>query len=372
MKLEPFNLERFQSTWEHVVKYNLAESGVRPFTLEELLGEKVMVTIMERPLQYVQTNGSSALRRNITELYRGADEDNVLVTSGSSEANFLVAWSLLGEGDEALVMMPNYMQVWGLTRMMGGHAVPLWLSERDGWGLDLEGVNERASRKTKLIALCNPNNPTGAVFDQTALRGICEIAEDVGAWVLCDEVYRGAELEGDMTPSLWGGYDKAIVNSGLSKAYGMPGLRIGWIVAQKDMINRLWSYHDYTTICTSAISDLVANLALEAGNRERILSRTRGILSNNWPILERWFDERPHIFRCIKPKAGAMAFPKYNVNINSTLMAERLAKEKSVLIIPGDHFLMDGFIRIGYGCDAGNLETSLALVADLFEELIEK
>jgi len=370
MKLESFHLERFQSTWEHVVKYNLAESGVQPITLEELQGDGEKVDkLMQLPLGYIQTNGSSTLRRNITSLYQDADEGNVLVTSGSSEANLLAVWSLLEGGDEALVMLPNYMQIWGLVKMMGGNAIPLWLSEDDGWGLDLEEVNEKVSRKTKIIALCNPNNPTGAVLDQTALRGVCEIAKDAGSWVLCDEVYRGAELEGYITPSMWDGHDKVIVNSGLSKAYGLPGLRIGWIVAQKDMINRLWSYHDYTTICASATSDFIANLALEEENRTRLISRTRKILTENWPILERWYEDHSYVFSYEKPKAGAISFAKYKANVNSTVIAERLVKEKSVLVIPGDHFLMDGHMRIGYGSNARHLETSLALVADLFEAL---
>lgn len=370
MKLEPFRLERFQSTWEHVVKYNLAESGVQPLNLEELLGDKEVDEIMKLPLHYVQTNGSFTLRRNIAELYEGTDEDCVLVTSGSSEANFLVVWSLLEKGDEVLVMLPNYMQIWGLVKMMGGNVIPLWLSEDDGWSLALEEVKEKVSRKTKLIALCNPNNPTGAVFDQTILRGVCEIAEDTGSWVLCDEVYRGAELEGNITPSIWGSYDKAIVSSGLSKAYGLPGLRVGWIVTQKDMTNKLWSYHDYTTICPSAMSDFVANIALKPKNRARILSRTRGILNDNWPILERWLNDHSAIFRYTKPKAGAIVFVKYDVNVNSTLIAERLVKEKSILVVPGDHFLMDGFMRIGYGTNARHLELSLDLIADLFQDLL--
>lgn len=372
MKLEPFHLERFQSTWENIVKYNLAESGVQPLTLEELLGDEEKVdAIVKLPLHYVQTNGSLPLRKNIVELYPRADEDNILVTSGSSEANFLAVWSLLEKGDEALIMLPNYMQIWGLAKMMGGDTIPLWLSEDDGWSLALEEVSEKVSRKTKFIALCNPNNPTGAVFDQKILRGVCEIAEDAGSWVLCDEVYRGAELEGNVTPSIWGSYDKAIVSSGLSKAYGLPGLRIGWIVAQKDMINKLWSYHDYTTICPSAMSDFVANLALEPKNKTRILSRTRRILTDNWPILERWFNEHSGIFRYTKPKAGASAFVKYNLDVNSTMIAERLVKEKSVLVIPGDHFLMDGFMRMGYGSNARHLEVSLDLVTDLFENLLK-
>jgi aspartate/methionine/tyrosine aminotransferase len=368
VKLEPFLLERFQSKWEHIVKYNLAESGVQPIALQELLGnEDKADEISELPLHYVQTNGSLPLRRKIAGLYGGADEDNVLVTNGSSEANFLAAWSLLEEGDEALVMLPNYMQIWGLVKMMGGDAIPLWLSGKDGWGLDLEVVKEKISSRTKLVALCNPNNPTGKVYGPEILRGVCEIAKDVGSWVLCDEVYRGAELDGSTSPSIWSGYDRAISSSGLSKAYGLPGLRIGWIVAQKDMINKLWAHRDYTTICTSAISDFVANFALEPTNRTRLISRTRKILATNWPILENWLGDHSDIFNCIRPDAGAISFVRYNMNLNSTMIAERLVQEKSVLVVPGDHFLMDGYIRMGYGSNAGHLETALALIAELFE-----
>lgn len=370
MRLELFHLERFQSTWEHVVKYNLAESGVQPLTLSELLnivGESERM--MRLPLGYVYTNGSPDLRHNISTLYRGSDQENVLVTNGSSEANFLAISSIVERGDEVLVMLPNYMQIWGLGKMLGAKTEAFMLRENEAWTLDLDEVNEKVSRRTKLIALCNPNNPTGAVLDNSALKGICEIARDAGAWVVSDEVYRGAELDGQLSPSVWGSYEKVIVTSGLSKAYALPGLRIGWIVTQKDLANSLWSYHDYTTICPSALSDYLAALALRTDNQSKIISRTRKILNENWPVLERWLKANSDIFKSVKPKAGAISFIRYNMSLNSTDLAEKLVREKSVLIAPGDHFSMDGYLRIAYGSSLSHLETALGLVSEFLESL---
>jgi aspartate/methionine/tyrosine aminotransferase len=211
-----------------------------------------------------------------------------------------------------------------------------------------------------MILVCNPNNPTGATFGGDELDAICRIAERHGAWVVSDEIYRGAELEGDETPTVWGRSDRAIVTSGLSKAYGLPGLRLGWIVAPPEVIESTWSYHDYTTIAPNLLSDRLARIALGPVVRPQILARTRAIVRGNLPLIRAWLDERADWFRYIPPRAAAIVYPRYDLSINSTALVTRLRDEESLLVVPGDQFGMDGYLRIGYGSDAAYLSEGLA------------
>ncbi|HXJ93299.1 MAG TPA: aminotransferase class I/II-fold pyridoxal phosphate-dependent enzyme [Terriglobia bacterium] len=361
MKIETFEMERWQSQWENVVEYNLAESGVDPLTVEELLGGADAVRELGRQkMLYNQGNGTPELRDLIAKLYPGADRDNVVVTHGTCEANYLAIWSLVQPGDEVVMMLPNYMQIWGLARGFGARVTPFRLREEAGWEPDLDELRRAVTSCTKLIAVCNPNNPTGSVLSETAMDEIVAAARRAGAWLLADEVYQGAEVSGQTTPSFWGRYEKTIVNNGLSKAYGLPGLRIGWTVGPKDLIYRFWSYKDYTTIASSVLSDVLARRALEPATRQRILERTRSILRRNYPVIEDWIANHGRDFSMVPPAAGAIAYLRYRHAINSSQLMERCIRERSLLIVPGDHFGMDGFIRLNYGVPADHLREGLA------------
>ena len=361
MKIETFEMERWQSQWENVVEYNLAESGVDPLTVEELLGsEEAVRELGRRRMVYNQGNGTAELRDLISGMYPGATRENVVVTHGTCEANYLAVWRLIEPGDEAVMMLPNYMQVWGLARGFGARVIPFHLREEERWAPDLDELRRAVSSRTRLIAVCNPNNPTGSVLSDSAMDEIVEVARRAGCWLLADEVYQGAELSGETTPSFWGRYEKTMVNNGLSKAYGLPGLRIGWTLAPKDLIFQLWSYKDYTTIASSVLSDLLARRALEPAVRQRILERTRSILRSNYPGLEEWMRSHGDDFSAVPPAAGAISYLRYRHSINSSELMKRCIKEQSLLIVPGDHFGMDGFIRLNYGVPAEHLREGLA------------
>ncbi len=362
MKIEIFKMERMQSTWENVVEHNLSESGVHPLSLEELLTAEEKKEMLRLPLGYSQTNGTPELRAEISRLYPGASLDSVLVTSGSSEANFLLMWSLIEPGDEVLFMMPNYMQMWGLLRAFGAVVKPFFLREELGWQPDPDELKKLVTAKTRFIILTNPNNPTGARLNEEARKTILSLAADCRAWIIADEVYQGAERDGQLTPSFWGMYERLFVVNGLSKAYGLPGARIGWIVGPEEKIMATWPYHDYTTISPSTLSDWLARIALRPENRQRILERTRKILNHNWPLLESWLKSQDGLFSYLPPEAGAILFTRYRLNINSTRLVERLISEKSVLIVPGDHFEMDHYLRFGYGAEEEYLRAGLAKV----------
>jgi aspartate/methionine/tyrosine aminotransferase len=370
MKIEYFKMERMQSQWENLVDYNLSESGVHPLTLQELISDQDMQEIPRTNLGYLQTNGTPELRERVCALYPGTDIENILITTGSAEANFLLAWSQIDPGDEALFMIPNYMQLWGLMRAFGAHVQTYQLRENLDWDPDLDELKKLVTPKTKIIALTNPNNPAGSQLSREARETIIDLAEKVDAWIFADEVYQGAELDGKLTPSFWGTYQKVVVSNGLSKAYGLPGLRMGWIVAPKDFIQEIWPYHDYTTISISAVSDRLAKIALAPDTRNKILSRTRNILNANIDILSSWFAKQKGLFRYVPPKAGAITFAHYNLDINSTELVNTIREMKNVLIVPGDHFAMDRYLRFGYGETRERLAKALDLIQEALQEIM--
>ncbi|MFX0171920.1 MAG: aminotransferase class I/II-fold pyridoxal phosphate-dependent enzyme [Candidatus Hodarchaeota archaeon] len=368
MKIEIFDLERIQSLWENIVKYNLTESGIHPYSLKELLPKDEIEDLLTIRLGYGQTNGSIELRDAISCLYQKVDKDNVLVTNGSAEANFITIWSNLEPNDELILMLPNYMQIWGISNSFGIKVKPFYLKEKLNWGVDLDEFQSLISPRTKLICICNPNNPTGAVLREETMKGIVDLAREIDAWIYADEIYRGAELIGEETPSFWGLYDKTIVSGGLSKAYALPGLRIGWLIGPKEAIEKCWSYHDYTTISTSILSNRVATLVLQPEMRKKVLNRNRKVLRENLIVLTKWVEKHSKIFSFIPPQAGGLAFIRYKISINSTELSKKLREIKDVFIIAGDCFGMDNFIRIGIGAEKHYLMAGLSLIDEFLAE----
>jgi aspartate/methionine/tyrosine aminotransferase len=379
MRIEPFELERWQSVWENQVELNISESGVHPLTTAELVPDAdALRKILDVPQGYPQTNGSEELRSRIAAMYPGAGVPNVLVTCGGSEANYISTWALLEPGDEVVFMLPNYMQISGLAKAFGATVKPLWLREKLKWGIDLEELPRLITPKTKLIAICNPNNPTGSVLSDAERKAIIAAAAKVGAWILSDEVYRGAEIDCSavpgsktnlvITPTIWGGYERILCTGGLSKAYSLPGLRTGWVVGPADMIERLWSYHDYTSIGPTMLTDRLASAALEPKRREWILNRTRTVLRQNYPALREWLEKHADYFSHIAPKAGAIAWAGLRNGGNSASMAEALRGEKSVLLVAGEQMGMNSFVRFGFGGDPAHLQKALARIADWIED----
>ena len=360
MKLEPFALERLQSTYENQVAFNLSESGVHPLTLGELIDDAPSrEALLGECLRYTQTNGTVPLREAIAACYPGATADHVQVTNGGSEANYITTWNLVEPGDEVVMMVPNFMQASGVARAFGAIVKPWPLVSDAGWKVDLDALERVMTPRTRMIVICNPNNPTGARFEAGDLDRIAAIADRHGSWILSDEIYRGAERDGRETPTIWGRSDRVLVTSGLSKAYGLPGLRIGWIVGPPPRIASMWAYHDYTTIAPGALSDALARHALEPARRERLLARTRDILNRNYPIIAGWLDAHGGLFSYAPPDAGAIVYARYHTPINSTELITRLRVERSVLVVPGDHFGMDHYLRLGFGDDPERLRAGL-------------
>jgi aspartate/methionine/tyrosine aminotransferase len=368
--MDRFEMERLQSTWENRVRYNLSESSVHPMSPRELVSDaEYLQRILDTPLIYNQSNGTDELRTAIAAHYPGATLDHVEVTNGGSEANFVSVYSMLEPGDEVVIILPNYQQIWGLINSLGMAVKPVPLHEERGWAPDLAEIEAAASARTRMIVLCNPNNPTGAILTEAEMDAVVRIAARSGAWILADEIYQGSERSGQTTKTFWGRYNRVIITNGLSKAYGLPGLRIGWIVAPPEIIAKMWSYHDYTTIAPGTISDILARVAVSPEGRRRCFERTRNICRANFPLFRSWMEAQGSLFRMVEPKAGAIAYLRYDLEVNSTSLIERLLKEKSVLVVPGDHFGMDHYLRIGYGPPPAYLQEGLTLVRAVIEDL---
>ncbi|QLQ31247.1 MAG: aminotransferase class I/II-fold pyridoxal phosphate-dependent enzyme [Candidatus Thiothrix singaporensis] len=379
MSFTPFDIEVIQSKWEQRVEFNLVESGVHPLRLEELLGfpgsELEVGALLATELNYPHVNGIPALRENIARLYpvtsgAAADIDNVLVTVGASEANNIIMQTLMEPGDELLTQTPTYMQLWGMA-LNTGHTVKTFGLQADaGWALDLEALNNGLSSHTKIIAVCNPNNPTGHIMTEAEMDAVVEAADRVGAWIVADEVYRGAErLREDETPSFYGRYDKVLCLGSLSKAYGLPGLRIGWITGSVDTIEALWRRHEYTTVSTTILSNKLAALALSPAVRPQLIRRTRDYVRRGFPVLEAWMQEQAGLFSYTPPQASAITFIRYHLDINSTQLMEQLCRETGVFVGAGDAFGMDHYLRVAFGQDKAVLEEAFARISRVLHQL---
>jgi aspartate/methionine/tyrosine aminotransferase len=376
MKIDRFEMERTQCLFENEVRYNLSESGVSPLSLGEIASSVRQRAEIDRlPLKYPHSTGRDSLRRNISRFYGLDDPASVLVTNGGSEANFTTLWGLVGPTDRISFMLPNYLQGWGVARAFGRRTDSFRLvMKRDPggawkWQLDLESLHKAVTKSTRVIVVTNPNNPTGYVLSEDEMQAVVDAAQRVGAWIVADEIYRGAEVSGPLSPTFQGRYDKVIITSGLSKAFGLPGLRTGWIVAPPKTISHLCQYHDYLTLTPSCLSDHLADIIMRPRRRDQVLERTRGIIRKNLPVVEKWLHGHRDVLDYAAPMAGAITTVKYRLPTASVTLFNRLRKEQSVLITPGEHFGIGRYFRVGFGYDIGVTRRGLQRIDILLDEL---
>ena len=373
MTFKPFELERLLSDWEQTVEFNFAESGVHPVMLKEVLNfaNVDFEQFIEIPLNYPEVNGDVQLRERVSALYEGASPDNVLVTVGASEANYILANTLLESGDEVAVMRPTYMQLSGAAANLGANVRSFSLDGTKDWALDLDELKDAVTPKTKVIAVVNPNNPTGKILSDTEMNAIITIAEKVGAWLITDEVYSGSERDIDQPAiSFYGKYDKVIVVNGLSKAYGLPGLRIGWVVAPSFITKELWKRHEFTTISSSMLGNRLGEMALRPNVRKKLLTRAQKLAGEGFATLQYFLDEHPDVFSVVPPMASALSFVRYKLPINSTELVHKIRKEKSVLIVPGNCFDLDHHLRISSALPKEYLKEGLGRMNEVVRELL--
>jgi aspartate/methionine/tyrosine aminotransferase len=366
----PFRLERLLSTWENRVEYNLSESGVHPMSARDVLGgQAALDALAGLPLRYPQANGMPALRDTVAALYPSATAENVLVTVGAIQANLVALAALTQPGDAVAVLEPNYRQLWGAAQNLGRRIATFGLHPDLGWGLDRDELARAITPATRLVAIVNPNNPTGRALSADDRRAVVEAAQNAGAWLLADEVYAGAERSSDaMTPTFYGKYERVLAVNSLSKTYALPGLRIGWIVAPVEAIARMWAWQDYATISAGMLGNQLATAALSSHERARIIARTRDYVRRGFERLEAWASQRDDV-ETVAPDAGGICLLKYRQAIGSSDLAMRLIERASTLVAPGDAFGIDGYLRIGFALPEDYLDAGLDRIGTVLDEL---
>ncbi len=361
MKIDPFLVEKFMNAHEHNVELNLAETCVDPFTLGEFLAlmgrEDFFEDLKETRLTYGFIEGSPELRQGLANLYDHVKPENVLVAGGAIGANFLVFYSLVEPGDTVISVFPAYQQLYSVAKSFGANVKLLHLRYEDQWLTDVDELAELVDDETKLIVVNNPHNPTGSLIDTGLLKEICAIAEKAGAYLLCDESYRGLYVRpDDFVPSAVDLSEKAVATGSFSKPFSLSGLRLGWIAANEQIIEECMLHRDYTTISNSMIDDALAALALK--HADRIYERNLKIIRTNHGILSRWVEDEP-LIEWVPPRAGSIAFLRHNLKMSSEELCLRLIRDKGVFLVPGSCFEMEGFLRIGYGCKTETLKAGL-------------
>ena len=364
MDFHNFELEYFQSQFERTVAFNLADSSVKCANISDLLQGEDPRQLTDLALYYPEVNGTGLLRERIADLYEGAAANNVLVTVGAAQANWIICESLLEPGDEVIVISPGYRQVWGLAKNIGCRVREVPLRPERNWQLDLGELEAAATPKTKLIAIVNPNNPTGSILSHDEMHRVVHICQKSGAWLHADEVYRGTELnQRDETPSFWGMYDKVICVNSLSKAYGLAGLRIGWAVAAPEVIEALWRRHEYTVIAASGPSMMLAEIALQPEKRSMLLERQKKLSRQGHAILSDWVRAQNGQFSVHNAIATSIAFVRYHFDMTSVDLANHIRTQASVLVAPGEYLGTQNYLRITVGYEPEKVSKALAAIA---------
>ncbi|HEL1806192.1 TPA: aminotransferase [Streptococcus suis] len=356
MKLPRFGVEEWLNVHENSAIYDIAGVSISSLTLEELFAlsgtnpEDFYKKLQGTKLNYGWIEGSLAFKKSVSQLYTGVKPEQILQTNGATEANLLVLYSLIEPGDHVISLYPTYQQLYDIPKSLGAE-VDLWqIEEENGWLPDLEKLRQLIRPNTKMICINNANNPTGAVMDRTYLEELVEIASEVGAYILSDEVYRS--FSGLGVPSIIEVYDKGIAVNSLSKTYSLPGIRVGWVAANHQVTDILRDYRDYTMICAGVFDDMVAQLAL--ASRKEILKRNRRILEENLAILDQWIEEEPRV-SYIRPAVVSTSFVKIAVEMPMEEFCLQLLQEHGVLLVPGNRFNRDGYVRLGFACEQETL-----------------
>jgi aspartate/methionine/tyrosine aminotransferase len=368
-----FELEYFQSQFERTVDYNLADSSVECAGVRDLLGDDA-APLLELPLYYPEVNGTALLRERIAALYPDAKSNNVLVTVGAAQANWMIAGALLSPGDGVVVISPGYRQIWGLATNIGCAVKEVHLQPDNNWRLDLdqlEGELESlAPAPTKMVAVVNPNNPTGSILSAVEMERIVSICEKHDAWLHADEVYRGTEFEGPPTPSFWGMYDKLVCVNSLSKAYGLAGLRIGWAVASPEIVEALWRRHEYAVIAAAGPSMQLAEIALERHKRLALLDRQKRLSRQGHALLQDWVCEQEGRFSVNTPSATSIAFVRCHLPLDSVTLAHHIRTRASVLVAPGAYLGTENHLRMTVGYNADKVKTALGRITAAVSEIV--
>ena len=373
MYIKPFKVEEWMNAYEDGAKYNIAETCVDSVSLNELLEiagqspEEFWQSFGNRRLTYGFIEGAPEFKQGICKLYKTLKPEEIVTTHGAAGANHHVFYSLVEPGDEVVSIMPTYQQLYSIPESYGANLKLVHLKNENGYLPDLEELRGLVTPKTKLICINNPNNPTGALMSKELLMEIVEIARGVGAYILCDEVYRHLTQEDVWCESIVDLYEKGISVSSMSKVFSLAGLRLGWIATHDmDLIKNFLSHRDYNLVSCGMFDEAVAGIAL--ANSEKILERNCKIVRDNLAILDEWVEKEPHV-HYTKPQAGTTALVYYDLDIPSYEFCKEMYDKTGAFVTPGDCFEQPHSMRIGYACETKELEEGLKAVSKFLEDV---
>ncbi|EAW06453.1 putative aminotransferase [Aspergillus clavatus NRRL 1] len=392
VQIKPFAVEQWMDAYETTAKYNIAETCCASISIDDLKalsGDQSWNPIdFSTKLTYGSIRGSEKLRQTLADLYSvktpsTLPADNVLITAGAIQANFLLLYTLVGPGDHVICHYPTYQQLYSVPESVGAE-VSLWKAKQtDGWKLDIDELKALIRPNTKMIILNNPQNPTGAVIPQTTLKEIVEIAREASIIIHADEVYRPifhsiSPVDPEFPPSLLSlGYEHTVVTGSMSKAYSLAGLRVGWIASRSpSLIEACAATRDYTTISVGQLDDAIASYALSPNSIHSLLRRNIDLAKKNLEMLEKFVESYRWACDWVKPRAGTTAFVRFSKMgkpVDDVALCKLLLERIGVLVVPGSLCFGEGedfigYVRIGFVSETEVLEKALEAMKEFLED----
>lgn len=363
MKIDLFDVELWMTEHEKEYRYNLAETCVASMSIADLLEingnqEEVMHNLLTTKLDYGPITGSLELKKQICKLYQTGNEDNIAIAQGCINANELVLISLLKPGDHLITVVPTYQQFYSFPESLGVSTTLIPLKEENSWLPDLEEFKQAINENTKMICLVNPNNPTSTKYSKEFLEKLIAIAKKQNIYIFCDEVYQGL---GHDEVSISDLYSLGISTASLSKVTSFAGLRLGWIKADKKIIDLINDRRDYHIISTGYISDYLGSIVLK--NYGQIIKRSNAMISANRQILIEWLKKEP-LVDCVIPEAGTIAFLHYHLPIKSKELCVKLQQDTGVFFVPGACFDQEYHLRFGFANKTEDIKAGLQLFSN--------
>jgi aspartate/methionine/tyrosine aminotransferase len=364
MNFQRMILEIWFDTHQYEIEYNLGESAIQYQTLKEL-----GIDPGDPPLRYGYHKGDPGLRDTIAEQYPGFGQDNVAVTSGASEGIFSIMTGLLQPGDHVVIEYPNYASLYATPRALGCEVDLLTLRFEDRYVPDLERLESMIKPTTKLVALTHPSNPTGSTLTPDDLNRVVDLVDRHGIYLLFDELYRDFAFENPL-PQAATLSPRVISLNSMSKIYGLPGLRVGWVASQDPAIaDTVRTVREHLSICNAGISEVIAREVLERGHGH--FANARALVERNRAIVGEWFRDHPYL-EWVPPAVGINCFPriKADLDLDPERFFEHLVRVHKTFVIPGSRFEYDArYFRLGFGCRTEELEGGLPRVDQAFEAL---
>lgn len=369
MKLQPFKLERYFARYEFSVKYLLSSSdcdGLSQKEVLELADDETKRIWENLALGYTESLGHPLLRAEVAKLYKEVNQDQVLIIT-PEEGIFIGLNTILEKGDHVICTFPGYQSLYEIAEGIGCEVTKWQPDEIKGWQFNLDFLRNSIKPNTKLLVINFPHNPTGYLPTREDFEGIINIAREHNLYVFSDEMYRFLEFNSEQRlPSACEIYDKAIVLFGMSKTFGMAGVRIGWLVTKdNELYSKMATFKDYTTICSSAPSEILSLIALRS--KDTIITKHLNRIQRNLALLDTFFKNHSDLFSWVKPEAGTIAFPKLEGDLDSCDFCQRTVQEAGIMLLPSTVYDYDNkHFRIGFGRE------NMPEVLSIFEEYINK